>query len=216
MPRKGSKSVKFKEHIILFILLSFCFGILLSGCSDDSSVSVPISQKAVALKNKVKKTVSDSLKAKQTGPEKRKRTMKAQPVKPVKLNAQEKSKLKEVIYKSKITALRDPFVPFIKFTERSAKQKVKKPLLPLQRYALSQLVLIAIIDAGKKGKWAMVQDASGKGYMVREGMPIGSEGGIVKEILPDQIVVERTKVDLLGKKKVILTGLKLHPEKKGE
>ncbi len=215
MSKKGSKSVKSKKCVILFILFSFCFGIVVSGCSDNSSVSVPINEKAVALKNKVKKTVSDSLKAKQTNPNK-KQDKKEQTAKPAKLNVQEKGKLKKITYKSKITALRDPFVPFIKFTEKSAKQKLKKPLLPLQRYALSQLVLIAIIDAGEKGKWAMVQDASGKGYMVREGMPIGSEGGIVKDILPDQIVVEQTKVDLLGKKKVIITGLKLHPEKKGE
>ena len=215
MPKRRSNNMKGKEYIILFILFSFCFGIVMNGCSDNSSVSVPISQKAVALKKKVKKTVSDSLQAKQTNP-KKKQDVKAQPAKPKKLDIQEKSKLKKITYKSKITSLRDPFIPFIKFTEKSAKQKVKKPLLPLQRYALSQLVLIAIIDAGEKGKWAMVQDASGKGYMVREGMPIGSEGGVVKEILPDQIVVEQTKVDLLGKKKVIVTGLKLHPEKKGE
>ena len=206
-----------RRFTVLFALITFCLGIALWGCSDNnsSSVSAPISQKAVAIKKKVSKAFSDSLKTKPAHPKKQAVPQKGTG-KQATLKIGDKNKIKKVHYESKIDNLRDPFVPFIKFTESSAKQKVKKPLLPLQRYTLSQLTLIAIIDAGKKGMWAMVQDASGKGYTVREGMPLGSEGGIVKRILPDQVIVEQTKVDLLGKKKVRLIALKLHPETKGE
>ena len=215
MSEKRSENLKNKIAIIVpFILLSFCFGFVFVGCSDNSSVSVPISQKAIALKKKVKKTVSESLQAKQVNPKKQKQQA-SKPAATLKVKKNE-TKLKKIAYKTKIDQLRDPFVPFIKFKEKSAKQKVKKPLLPLQRYSLSQLTLIAIIDAGKRGRWAMVQDASGKGYTVKEGMPLGSEGGIVKRIFPDQLIVEQTKVDLLGKKKVTMIALKLHPERKGE
>jgi type IV pilus assembly protein PilP len=214
MLERRSKDMKDKSLIVFFILFSFCFGTILSGCNNNSSVSVPITEKAVTLKKTVKKKFSESLTSQP--PKQKKQKVHPQPIKPAKLKVQDKSKLKKISYKSNITGLRDPFVPFIKFTEKSAKQKVKKPLLPLQRYALSQLTLIAIIDAGKRGRWAMVQDASGKGYTVKKGMAIGSEGGTVKEVLPDQLIVEQTKVDLLGKKRVRLIALKLHPETKGE
>jgi len=214
MLEKRSKGMKVGSRIVFIILFAFCLGVFVSGCNDNSSVSVPITEKAVALKKTVKKKFSESLTSQ---PQKKKKQKEhPQPAKPAKLNVKDKSKLKKVSYKSNITELRDPFIPFIKFTEKTAEQKVKKPLLPLQRYALSQLTLIAIIDAGKRGRWAMVQDASGKGYTVKRGMPIGSEGGIVKEILPDQLIVSQIKVDLLGKKKERLIALKLHPERKGE
>jgi len=76
--------------------------------------------------------------------------------------------------------------------------------------------LIAIIDAGSAGKWAMVQDASGKGYTLKKGMPVGSEGGFVKDIFRDKVIIQQNVVNLLGKKKKKLTAIKLHPEKKGE
>ncbi len=210
----GKRSKGIKKLSIAFLLM-FGLVVIFAGCSDNEPASVPISQKAVALKKRVKKTLSDSLKAKQVN---RKRETKTQVTETtsLKIEGTKQAEIKRVRYKSNIARLRDPFVPFIKFTEKSAKPNVKKPLLPLQRYALSQLTLIAIIDAGKKGKWAMVRDSSGKGFTVREGMPLGSEGGVIQEIQPDQLIIKQTKVDLLGKKKVSLVALKLHPEKKGE
>ncbi len=216
MSIKRSKPGKISRVGVASIVITlFAFGVFVGGCGNNESTSVPISQEAVAIKKKIKYTVSQSLKARQIH---HKKQQTAKTVKPSALKVKNgKGKIIEVHYRSNIAKLRDPFVPFIKFeTEKNLKLKANKHLLPLQKYTLSQLRLIAIIDAGKKGRWAMVCDASGKGYTVREGMPIGSEGGIIEKILPDRIVVKKTRVDLLGKKKISFAALKLHPEKKGE
>ncbi len=215
MLRKNNHDSK-KLFGIFFILLIFGLGSVMGGCKNNEPSSIPISKEAVALKKKIKKTVVESLKARRAHPKKRKKTQVISS-QPIKVKSSNKERTVEIHYKSKIAHLRDPFMPFIKFTtEKSLAQKVKNPRLPLQRYALSQLTLIAIIDAGRKGKWAMVRDSSGKGYTIREGMPIGNEGGVVEKILPGQVIVKQTRVDLLGKKKVSFLALKLHPEKKGE
>jgi|GEM_PF-6169814 len=215
MSKGRSRDMKNKTPMVFFILFFFILGVVLTACNDNQSVTVPISQKAVAFKKKVKKTFSDSLKARQATQKKTTLHPMHKPAS-LKIEAAKNGEIKKINYKSSIMKLRDPFVPFIKFNEKSAGQKVKKPLLPLQRYALSQLTLVAIIDAGKKGRWAMVQDSSGKGFTVHEGMPIGSGGGIIKKIQTDQLIIEQKKIDLLGKKKVNLIAIKLHPEKKEE
>lgn len=215
--RKSSGITFIRMQLLHYVLAFFLFISIpaIVGCDNNSSVSVPISQKAVAFKKKVKKTVADSLKVKQANPKSKSHHGKNQN-KSLKITTNDKNKIKKIHYTSNIAKLRDPFIPFIKFNEKTAKGKIKKPLSPLQRYALSQLTLIAVIDAGKRGRWAMVQDSSGKGFTIREGMPLGSEGGVVRRILPDRIIIEQTKVDLLGKKKIMMVALKLHPEKKGE
>lgn len=207
-----NKAIPILAVFLMFVLVNFW-----AGCDNNTSVSVPISQKAVAVKKKFKKTISESLKAKQIHP--RKLSAKKTTTSPTMIIGSEKKggkKIKKIHYVSKIDKLRDPFVPFIRFAEKTAKRKIKGPLSPLQKYSLSQLTLIAIIDAGKNGRWAMVRDSSGKGFTIREGVRLGSEGGIVRKILPDRIVVEKTTVDLLGKKRITMITLKLHPEKKGE
>jgi len=208
-----------RRSLFLITMLISCTTLVafITGCDQDKPVISPINQSVVNLKNRVEKKFSDSLKAKNIKPG----TKNVTPVTKVKAQSNIMGKIKKAtvkpIYNSKIAHLRDPFVPFIKFTEEIGKgRKKNKPLLPLQRYTLTQLKLIAIIDAGSTGKWAMVQDASGKGYTVKKGMLVGSEGGFVKDIVRGQVIVQKNIVDLLGKKKKKLMILKLHPEKKGE
>ncbi len=98
----------------------------------------------------------------------------------------------------------DPFEPLFK-EERSApvtrlKKKAKKPrhLTPLEQFSLSQLKLVGIIHA-PSGKKAMVQEASGKGYVVTKGTYIGRKSGKIVEILMDRIIVEEEVEDIYGK-----------------
>ena len=97
----------------------------------------------------------------------------------------------------------DPFIPL--FQEKPAetqvgtkKRKKRTRLTPLEKIALNQLKLTAIIlrPAGNK---AMVEEATGRGYVVIKGTPIGRSWGKVTEILKDRIIIEEEVENLLGK-----------------
>jgi type IV pilus assembly protein PilP len=48
---------------------------------------------------------------------------------------------------------------------------------------------------GQLGNKALVEDATGKGYVVKEGTYVGQHNGIVKRIYEDRIVVEEYRRD---------------------
>ena len=81
----------------------------------------------------------------------------------------------------------------------TAKKKVQRvPRTPLERMDLSQLKLVAIIRSDR-GNRALVQDASGKGYVLNKGTYIGVNSGIVKQIEKDKVIVEEEVEDVYGK-----------------
>lgn len=97
----------------------------------------------------------------------------------------------------------DPFEPLFKQqsqeTNVAAKSghKKRKPQTPLERIALSQLKLTAIIRA-PSGNRAMVEDATGKGYVIKRGTYVGLNAGRVTEIDDDRVVVEEEIENLMG------------------
>jgi type IV pilus assembly protein PilP len=100
----------------------------------------------------------------------------------------------------------DPFAPLfkdepVKKATRGVEKKVTKkriPLTPLEKIDLSQLKLVGIIQA-PSGNKALVEEASGKGYIVAKGTYIGLHSGRILEILGDRIIVEEEVEDILGK-----------------
>jgi len=110
----------------------------------------------------------------------------------------------------------DPFAPFL----RKPAPKVKKgprdvlqrrePRTPLEKIDLSQLRLTGIMQIPDKNT-ALVQESSGKGYVVSEGTWIGNKGGQVIKIIKDRIVVEEKYLDVYGKISVRKRELKLRP-----
>ena len=107
----------------------------------------------------------------------------------------------------------DPFEPLFKKENVSlsaTKKKIKrrKPLTPLEKLNLSQLTLVGIIRA-PSGNRALVQDASGKGYIVKKGTYIGTQSGKVERILDDRIIVEEEGEDIYGKVSMIKKTIKL-------
>lgn len=94
----------------------------------------------------------------------------------------------------------DPFRSFLINHETVSQKKKKKPKTYLETLELSQLDLTAIITSSK-GNWAMVRDAKGVGYVIREGTPIGINGGVVYQIKEGEVIVREKYTDVKGRVK---------------
>jgi type IV pilus assembly protein PilP len=109
----------------------------------------------------------------------------------------------------------DPFAPLIKekpvnLTVNHKKVVRRKPLTPLEKLDLSQLKLVAILRA-QSGNRALVEEDSGKGYVIKKGTYIGTHSGKVAEILSDRIIVDEEEEDIYGKISVRKREIKLKP-----
>lgn len=99
----------------------------------------------------------------------------------------------------------DPFMPLFREgskEEVEISQKVERerrvPRTPLERIDLSQLKLVGIIQS-PRGNKGLVEEASGKGYIISMGSYIGTNSGRVVEISKDRVIVEEEVDDVLGK-----------------
>ncbi len=112
----------------------------------------------------------------------------------------------------------DPFEPIIRDEGQasgpSIRPKKRIPQTPLERIDLGQLRLVAIV-AAPSGNRAMVEESSGKGYVLREGTFIGLNSGRVVEIQPDKVLIEEEYEDVYGKSIVQKKEIKL-PKPPGE
>ena len=104
--------------------------------------------------------------------------------------------------------LRDPFRPFNLALRPKA---VETPRTPLEQYDVGALKLVAVIYDTQNPK-AMVEDDTGLGYTIGVGTKIGNQGGVVKVIDPERVVVEEEFVDFYGEKKKTEVVLRLKPE----
>lgn len=109
----------------------------------------------------------------------------------------------------------DPFAPLIKekpvnLPVKNRKAVRRKLLTPLEKLDLSQLKLVAILRA-QSGNRALVEEDSGKGYVIKKGTYIGTHSGKVAKILSDRIIVEEEVEDIYGKISVRKKEIKLKP-----
>ena len=107
----------------------------------------------------------------------------------------------------------DPFAPLFtaKKTPVPVQKKKKKrriPKTPLEKYDLGQLRLVGIIRS-PSGNKALVEVASGKGYIVKEGTYVGVKSGKVVKIVKDSLIVEEEAEDLYGNVTINKRELKL-------
>lgn len=109
----------------------------------------------------------------------------------------------------------DPFEPLFQEkpkieTAKGSKEKTKRrtPQTPLEKVALSQLKLSAVIRA-PSGNRGLVVDATGKGYVVENGTYIGLNSGRVIQIDNDRIIIEEDIEDLMGELTIQKSELKL-------
>lgn len=115
----------------------------------------------------------------------------------------------------------DPFIPLI--AEKNASDgsgssvdaKPKRILTPLEKLALSQVKLVAVIEM--QGRTiAMVEEASGKGYEVSIGTYIGPNGGRVTSITKEGIKIEEKVKDYNGKLRKRYEEITFHKSEDGE
>lgn len=113
----------------------------------------------------------------------------------------------------------DPFVPFL--TERAASTStldpneildVNEPLTGMQLFEPGQLTLVALLNDGE-GDIAMVQDFTGKGYLLREGIKIGRRG-VIRDITDNNVIIEETATTRSGQK--IVSEVVMILKKEGE
>lgn len=112
----------------------------------------------------------------------------------------------------------DPFVPFI--TEKATAPTVDmneivekaETLTGMQLFEPGQLTLVALLRKGTEDI-AMVQDFTGKGYVITEGTKIGRRG-VVKDITSNNVIIEETAETRAGKK--IITEVVMTLKKEGE
>ena len=111
----------------------------------------------------------------------------------------------------------DPFEPlFKKPTVALKKGKIKRrtPRTPLERIDISQLKLVAIVLASS-GNRALVEESSGKGYVVKKGTYLGTNSGKVVKIEKNKVIVAEEYEDYRGKVTVRNKEIKL-PKPPGE
>jgi type IV pilus assembly protein PilP len=97
----------------------------------------------------------------------------------------------------------DPFVPLLRDEPVQAAgsklmRKKRDPQSPLEKIDLGQLKLVAII-AAPSGNRALVEESTGKGYILREGTYVGLNSGKVVDIAIDKVMVEEEFEDAFGK-----------------
>lgn len=109
----------------------------------------------------------------------------------------------------------NPFMPFLSDdTEKtsasmeSEQKKKREPLTPLEKIDIAQLKLTAVTRT-PTGNIALVEEASGKGYIISEGTYIGLNSGKVISVLSDKVIIEEEIENIFGKVSIQERELKL-------
>lgn len=100
---------------------------------------------------------------------------------------------------------RDPFQPF----EVNPTVEIDDSLPPLQRYQLGQLRAAAILTDSDGQRFAMVEDATGRGYTVKVGDIVGNKNGKVVSIDESQVNVLESSTNFAGEVTQELIPIKL-------
>ncbi len=111
------------------------------------------------------------------------------------------------LYSYEMEGRSDPFIPFISTKATTTGTRLDPNeiidegnivLTGMQLFEPGQLTLVAILNT-ELSSIAMVEDVTGKGYVLREGIPIGRRG-IVSNISPTTVNITETAKTRAGKK----------------
>jgi Tfp pilus assembly protein PilP len=93
---------------------------------------------------------------------------------------------------------RDPFVPYYSLN----KSEAPNPNAPLTAFDLTDLRVAAIIKDSAGSYTASIETKSGKNFIVKRGIQIGTRGGQIVEIAPSKVIVSEVLKDNAGKRRV--------------
>jgi type IV pilus assembly protein PilP len=92
----------------------------------------------------------------------------------------------------------DPFEPALRDKpRRTTLKRGSTPRTLLETLDTSQLKLVGVMLSAKGNK-AIVEDASGKGHVIREGTYIGTNAAKVSQILKEMVIIEEKIEDAYG------------------
>jgi hypothetical protein len=97
----------------------------------------------------------------------------------------------------------DPFIPFL-VPETSAPEEHQEgaPMTPLQKMTMSEIERgLKAITWGDLGRRAVIEDSTGRGYIVSVGTPAGEHSGVITQILNDRLVVQQEIWDARARKR---------------
>jgi type IV pilus assembly protein PilP len=85
----------------------------------------------------------------------------------------------------------DPFMPFLreKVVDQEIDSTSTSELVGMQKFEPGQLLVVGIIQS-RNGPIAMVQDSTGKGYIISPGIKLG-RSGVVDEITTNMILIKQ-------------------------
>jgi Tfp pilus assembly protein PilP len=112
--------------------------------------------------------------------------------------------------------MNDPFMPIetvarppeVDQTQLEAQRRKNLPMI--QRLALNQFTLEAIIVANDPSNSTALVNSGGFGYLIRVGTKIGPNNGFVKEITPNKVIIEEAEVNYRGERNIRVTELSLN------
>ena len=94
----------------------------------------------------------------------------------------------------------DPFMPFLreKSVAKTQDEEIDDygELVGMQKFEPGQLRVVAILQTAT-GPMAMVEDSTGKGYVVSPGIKLG-KNGVIEEITDNMILVKQKRVMTSG------------------
>jgi len=208
-----------RNHIKILIIACLTSLFLFYGCDNqpEKPQKATVIRKKIVMPKKEKPPVKKDQKIEILKPE-----IKKQALKPVtsKTDAVPDQKPDKTVELSKTTVTYkvegkiDPFASIFRvessaFADQNDRKKKKRiPLTPIEKVDLSQLKLVGIIFA-PGGNKALVEDASGKGFVIKKGTSIGIKSGRVIKILKGCVVVEEEAESILGKTSLVKRELKL-------
>ena len=139
----------------------------------------------------------------------------AQVQKPVQKQASSAKSVQNPVPQFEVSKMKDPFKPYVVEQPKPAQTTRMRPspdALPIESYDLSRFKVAGII-VGMKENSALVIDPAGKGYVIKKGMTIGSNRGVITRITASAIEVDEKYVEENGRTKRRTVRLTL-PQKK--
>jgi type IV pilus assembly protein PilP len=205
-------------HRAILAVIPVTLGLLLSGCGQEAPPPKPpgsVVQKKIQKPEEAAKPPATQKPAQEKpagSPQEAPKQAQAQQAAEPPAGSSPEAAKTEVSYSYEPGDRPDPFRPFHEEAKAAAPagECDDVPPGPLTEQEVSQFVLVAVVGQGAD-RVAMVQDRSGKGYLIRQGLYMGRKCGKVTDINPTEgVVVEEPFVDLLGQKQTrrVILGFK--------